>query len=81
MNVQAPKLQQRIERPRAVIDHIRLQSVSCQCQGIVTDSKIKFNCRRCLTLNLACQFSSNSIQIHFKFNSDSLQIHFRFNLL
>lgn len=42
MNVQAPKLQQRIERPRAVIDHIRLQSVSCQCQGIVTDSKIKF---------------------------------------
>lgn len=37
---QAPKLQQRIERSRAVIDHIRLQSVSCE--GIVTDSKIKF---------------------------------------
>ncbi|KAJ5588939.1 hypothetical protein N7537_011617 [Penicillium hordei] len=37
---QAPKLQQRIERSRAVIDHIRLQSVSCE--GMVTDSEIKF---------------------------------------
>ena len=37
---QAPKLQQRIERSRAVIDHVALQSASCE--AIPTDSDIKF---------------------------------------
>ncbi|KAJ5516897.1 hypothetical protein N7527_008457 [Penicillium freii] len=37
---QAPKLRKRIERSRAVIDYVTLQSASCE--GIVTDSEIKF---------------------------------------
>ncbi|OQD63476.1 hypothetical protein PENPOL_c009G00707 [Penicillium polonicum] len=37
---QAPKLRKRIERSRAVIDHLTLQSASCD--GIPTDSEMKF---------------------------------------
>ena len=37
---QAPKLKLRIERSRAVIDYLKLQSVSCQ--GILADNEIKF---------------------------------------
>ncbi|KAF4767016.1 hypothetical protein HAV15_009541 [Penicillium sp. str.  len=37
---QAPKLKVRIQRSRAVLDYLNLQSVSCE--GMLTDSEIKF---------------------------------------